>query len=485
MSTSALHFRSAGELSAAVRTKLVGCRALLELYLDRVQRLDSLVNAVVVRAAERARRRADEADRALARGELWGPLHGVPMTVKESFDVSGLPTTMGLPEFRDHRPRTNAVAVDRLVAAGAVIFGKTNVPRLLADWQSYNDIYGTTHNPWDLERAPGGSSGGAAAAVAAGLTGLELGSDIGGSIRLPAHFCGIYGHKPTWGLCPLRGHGVMPESAMPDINVAGPLARSASDLALALDVLAGPDEWDAAAWRLELPAPAHEPLSSLRIAVMLDDPVAEVDEPVQTAIARLTEWLARQGARVDERARPAIDPREAFDLYVQLVRAATSVYTPADAFAAAQERAAAAPDARGYRDLMARGIALLHKDWLHLSERRHWMRRQWQAFFTEYDLMLCPPSDTLALPHDHRGDRGERTVEVNGRKKPATEHLFWAGFSGMAYLPSTVAPCGLTPDGLPTVVQIIGPAYSDRTCIAFAQTIERRYHAFTPPPRFA
>jgi amidase len=196
------------------------------------------------------------------------------MTVKESFDVIGLPTTWGLTELKENIPTANALAVDRLLAAGAVIFGKTNAPVLLADSQSYNPVYGTTNNPWDTSRTPGGSSGGAAAALAAGLTGLELGSDIGGSIRNPAHYCGVFGHKPTYGIAPPRGQALYGNVATSDISVIGPLARSAEDLTLALDIVAGPDPVEAAVWRLDLAAPRGKALTDYRIAVMLDDPIA-------------------------------------------------------------------------------------------------------------------------------------------------------------------------------------------------------------------
>ncbi|HZT18113.1 MAG TPA: amidase family protein, partial [Dongiaceae bacterium] len=246
----------AHQLAGKLRSREIGCVELLEHHLRRVERFNPAVNAIIWTDVDRARRRAAEADRALARGEIWGPLHGLPMTIKESFDLAGAPTTWGMPELRGNVPATNAIAAERLLQAGAVIFGKTNVPLSLADWQSFNAVYGTTNNPWDPTRTPGGSSGGSAAALAAGLSALELGSDIGASIRNPAHYCGVAGHKPSWGIVPLRGHSARDTLSMPDISVAGPLARTAEDLALALSVLAGPDELDAPAWRLALPKPS-------------------------------------------------------------------------------------------------------------------------------------------------------------------------------------------------------------------------------------
>src|SRR6202795_956107 len=214
-------FRSAKELAADIRKKKIGCLELLDLYLTRVEKHNPSLNAIIATDVESARKRARAADRALARKQVWAPLHGVPMTIKESYDVVGMPTTWGVPELKDNFPPRNALAVDRLLGAGVVLFGKTNVPIYLADYQSYNAIYGTTNNPWDLSRAPGGSSGGSAAALAAGLSGIEAGSDIGSSIRNPAHYCGVYGHKPTFGIVPQHGQ-TLGQAAQTDINVLGP-----------------------------------------------------------------------------------------------------------------------------------------------------------------------------------------------------------------------------------------------------------------------
>src|SRR2546421_11295851 len=267
-------FRSARQLAADIKKKKIGCLELLDLYLARVEKYDGALNAVVVRDFERARTRARAADRALAKRDVWGPLHGVPMTIKESYDVAGLPTTWGVPAYKDRIATKNALAVDRLLGAGVVLFGKTNVPLYLGDWQSFNAIYGTTNNPWDASRSPGGSSGGSAAALAAGLTGLEAGSDIGSSIRTPAAWCGVLGHKPTYGIVPVRGHVPPPPGVLSpmDMAVVGPLGRSAADVALALDVVAGPDGADAVAWRLELPPPRHDDLAAFRVGLWLDDP---------------------------------------------------------------------------------------------------------------------------------------------------------------------------------------------------------------------
>src|SRR5881296_3939414 len=300
-------FRSARQLAADIKKKRIGCLELLDLYLARVEKYDGALNAVVVRDVERALTRARAADRALARRDVWGPLHGVPVTVKESYDVAGLPTTWGVPTHKSNVATKNAVVVDRLLAAGVVLFGKTNVPLFLADWQSFNTIYGTTNNPWDVTRSPGGSSGGSAAALAAGLTGLEAGSDIGSSIRNPAHFCGVFGHKPTWGIVPRAGQALPWQGAPVDIDVVGPLARSTDDLALALSAMAGPDAIEAVGWQLRLTLPKQKRLRDFKVALMLDAPGFPVDREVQDRLVALGDFLRRQKVKVDERARPAID----------------------------------------------------------------------------------------------------------------------------------------------------------------------------------
>jgi amidase len=479
-------FRPARQLAAAIRRKTIGCLELLDLYLARVEKHDGALNAVVVRDFERARARARAADRALARRDVWGPLHGVPMTVKESYDVAGLPTTWGVPTYKNNIASKNAVVVDRLLDAGVVLFGKTNVPLFLSDWQSFNAIYGTTNNPWDVTRAPGGSSGGSAAALAAGLTALEAGSDIGSSIRNPAHFCGVYGHKPTWGIVPRSGQALPWQKAPVDIDVVGPLARSADDLAVALSIMAGPDAIDAAGWQLRLRAPRAKRLRDFKVALMLDAPESRVDRTVQDRLQALGDFLGRQKVKVNDRARPAIDTAEAFAVYTRLLRSATSDrQTDADFEANLDVVAALAPDDQSYYARATRAAVISHREWLAANEARHRMRLAWAEFFRTYDLLLCPVAGVAAFPHDQDRERHKRTVAVNGAAVPVTDHLFWAGYSGMAFLPSTAAPCGFTPAGLPVGVQIVGPQYGDLTCLAFARLLEREFQAFVPPPAFA
>jgi amidase len=481
-----LPFRSALALAAEIRNRRIGCRELLELYLRRVERYNPALNAIVVTQLDAARKRADAADAALSKGETWGPLHGVPMTVKESYDVAGLPTTWGAPELKDYRPVRNALAVDRLMAAGAVIFGKTNVPFMLSDFQSYNVIYGTTNNPWDESCGPGGSSGGAAAALAAGLTGLEAGSDIGSSLRNPAHYCGVYAHKPTYGIVSARGHAPAGRVGGSDISVIGPLARSAGDLEVALAAMAGPDEIDGQGLRVELPKPRHERLADFRVAVLLSVPHAEVDQAVQDGVQAVADALAKAGARVSDKARPAFDTLAADRLFRRMLGAAMSGRQPDEAFRANLDKVQALrPDDTSDHANALRNATLHHRDWLQANEERHRMRHAWAAFFGDYDLLICPPVTTTAFPHNHEGDPFSRSLVINGRERPMAEQLFWAGYAGLFYLPATVAPAALTPAGLPTGVQIIGPQYGDLTCLRLATLLEREHRAFAPPPGYA
>ena len=303
-----LPFRSATELAAAVRGKEVSSTELVECYLDRIEALNPGLGAVVTLDAGRARREAAEADRRLARGAEVGPLHGLPVTVKDCLETAGMRTTCGAPELAGYVPQRDAEAVGRLRRAGAIVIGKTNLPVWASDCQSYNELFGTTNNPWDVSRTPGGSSGGAAAAVAAGLCALELGSDLGGSLRIPAHWCGVYALKPSYGIVPMQGH-IPPPPGMPadiDIGVLGPVARSAADLDLCLAVLAGPGPVESAAWRLELPAAPARAIGQWRVAVWPQEPRWPVDHTVAERLMAVADALAAAGAQVGEaRINPA------------------------------------------------------------------------------------------------------------------------------------------------------------------------------------
>ncbi len=336
-----------------------------------------------------------------------------------------------------------------------------------------------------MTRVPGGSSGGSAAALAAGLTGIEAGSDIGASIRNPAHYCGVYGHKPTYGICSTRGQALPGVMAASDISCIGPMARSAEDLAIGLEAMAGPDDIDGAGWQLRLPKPRKKNLREYKISVVSTDPEAEVDGEVQNRLRAVAEFLKKAKAKVAEDARPGFGSREAHRNYIQLLRAATSGRMTPEFF---QQNLAAFntldPDDDSSRAQMIRAQAMYHKDWLAYNEARHKMRLAWAEFFKEYDLLLCPTATTAAFPHNQKGERWERMIPVNGKPQPSTTQMFWAGYSCNFYLPSTIAPAGFTKEGLPVGVQIVGPQYGDLTCIHFAGLLEEGFQRFVPPSGF-
>ena len=475
-----LAFLPARKLAAMVRARKIGARELLEHFLARVERHDGGLNAIVVRDFDAASKAAKALDR---KGAPIGPLHGVPMTVKESFLIAGLPTCWGFPALRDNIALIDALAVQRLKAAGAVIFGKTNVPVALADWQSFNAVYGVTNNPWNAAYAPGGSSGGGAAALAAGLTGLEVGSDIGGSVRQPAHASGVFGHKPTWGLIPPFGHTLAPKgsASMADIAAIGPLARSAGDLALALDLLAIPDP-AVTGLRQVLPKPPIG-LKGLRVAIWADDPATATDPEITAQLHALAKTLKREGAKVSLTERPDFDRREGFLLYLRLLGAALN--SRASEAERAEMRAVAgklAPNDDSADATIIRTVDMSHAAWLALNERRHQIIRAWGAFFGDWDVLLCPAHGRAAMPHRHDKPTWELSVHVGGQSVRWNELLFWPGITGAFHLPGTVAPLGLTSEGLPVGVQIVGPLYADRTTIAVAGMLEKAWRGFVAPP---
>src|SRR5579859_5305594 len=312
-----LAYSSAIAIAKKIRRRELSSRAVLDYFLARVAALDQPINSVVTIDAERARAEADDADAALARGEVRGPLHGVPMTIKDSFQTARMRTTSGAPELSAFVPAEDAWPVARLREAGAIVFGKTNLPIYAGDLQSYNEVFGTTNNPYDASRTPGGSSGGSAAALACGFTPLELGSDIGGSIRLPSHMSGVVGHKPSYGIVPAHGQIPGPPGtlSLADLAVAGPMARTVEDLILGLNILAGPNRWEQPAWRLKLPPPRSRTLKRYRVAAWLDDPTCRVEPESHELLEKAARTLADAGVRVDHEARPAFTLEKAFDTF--------------------------------------------------------------------------------------------------------------------------------------------------------------------------
>ncbi|MFF8772117.1 amidase [Kitasatospora sp. NPDC015120] len=479
-----LAFRSARELAAAIVAKEVSSVELLDHYLARVDRLDPQLNAIVAQDREGARAAALAADRAVSRGEPLGPLHGVPVTVKDSVEVTGMRTTGGSTRWGHHVPAEDAETVTRLKNAGAVVFGKSNLPADSQDWQTYNEIYGTTNNPWDPTRGPGGSSGGAAAALAAGLTGLELGADTAGSIRIPAHFCGVYGLRPSYGIVPTSGHvmgrapGTLTES---DMGVLGPLGRHADDLGLGLDVLAGADHLQAPAWRLELPAARADVLRDFRVAAWLDDPFCPVDSELVAIMQATVEAVRAEGAVVVEGEGP-VGLAETTALYRPLLMAQSGLMQPAESYAALVDLAAAQGASGGF----ASDVTIGFRDWHALDQRRQLSRRRWAEFFRDVDVLICPVGPTAAFPHDHRPDPdwSVRTLRIDGADRPYDAMLPWIAPSALNMLPAAVAPVGSTRDGLPVGIQVIAPYLHDRTAVRFVQRLAEVIGGFRRPPGY-
>ena len=452
-----------GRLSRAIRTRELSSRELLENYLRRIETLNPALNAVVTLDVDRATQVAAAADEATARGEASGILHGLPTTIKDAIETAGIRSTGGAKELENHVPAADAPAVASLKAAGAIVFGKTNVPKWSGDIQAYNDIFGTTNNPWDHSRTTGGSSGGAAAAVSAGLTSFELGTDIGGSVRIPSNFCGVCGHKPSFGVVPQRGYldHVGGGTTDADINVFGPIARTPEDLRVLLDVVAGPSGEDGKAWRLELPAPRHEDLSDYRIGTWLDDPDCEVDAGVVKVLEEAASLLSRAGAKVSG-DRPPISLAESTELFTALITPAISV--------SADDRA------------VGEALGGSHRAWIDLDVARARMRSVWAEWFRDHDVLLCPVTPMPAFPHDHTGTIMDRTLTINGRERPHVGALSWTGLVGVSYLPSTVVPAGFTGDGLPVGVQVVGPYLEDHTTLMVASRLAELTGGYVPPP---
>jgi amidase len=489
-STSDCDYGTIKQLGEALRTKRISASELLEHTITRIEMLDQRLNAVVVRDFDRARVAAAAADAELSRGE-WRPLLGIPMTIKEAFNVAGLPTTWGFPQFKSFVPREDAVVVSRAKSAGAVLIGKTNVPVGLGDFQSYNEIYGTTSNPWDVGRSPGGSSGGCAAALAAGFGPLSFGSDIGGSLRNPAHFCGVYAHKPTLGLVPFRGYGPPPSPPSPrgsDIAVLGPMSRTASDLALALDVIAGPDETDAGiAYRLALPPARHDSLKDFRILVIDTHPLVPTDKAVRAAIGRLAERLTKTGAKVAYRNSLLPDLAGSARLYMRLLASNKGAGLPLDLYEATQRLVKnLARDDDSLAAERMRGACMSHRDWIAADVMRTQLQQEWKQLFCECDVVLYPPAAVPAFPHDHSLPVEARHLKIDDKAYPFLESCFvWADPATTCGLPATSAPIDHSPTGLPIGIQIIGPYLEDRTTIAFAEFLEQEFGGFVPPPGYA
>ena len=475
-------FASAIEHLADLRAGKVTSSELTDLYIRRIETYDTKLNAVVVRDFDRARQAAEAADQG-----GHGALRGLPITLKESINVNGLGTTCGVPEWKDFVSTHDAPATGRLRAAGAVLLGKTNVPPMLADWQSANPVYGRANNPWDLGRTPGGSSGGSAAALAAGLTALEVGSDIGGSIRVPAVFCGVYGHRPSETLLPKSGQFPMPPmpNAAVVMGVQGPLARSAEDLELALSILAGADVGEDVAWRVELPPARHARLADFRVGVLPPIPWLPVDDRISAALEQLATRLGALGCTV-KRAQPEGfgDLREHHSLYRTLLAAVTGAR--ADEKTREQRIMWSRQHDGEVSRAGRRGAEGSASDYIVWNGARERYRAAWRSFFREWDILLSPAINVLAYPHIERAwpmDDSDFTLtfDVDGRTVPYMDGLVYPALSTLAGQPATAFPMGRSREGLPIGLQAIGPYLEDRTPIRFAALLATEVGGFVKP----
>lgn len=481
-------FASALEAANAIRTRRISSVELTERMFARIDRYNPQLNVFAYELRDDAVAQAKKADAALPQGKQpdgksLGVFHGVPITVKESFAVAGHPCTWGFPPLRDSKAPKNSDVVSRLLSdAGAVLLGATNVPVALADWQSYNPIYGQTNNPWDVKRSPGGSSGGSAAGLAAGLGYLSVGSDIGGSIRVPAHFCGIYGHKPTLDLVNMQGHIPGGNPGLPDFStllaVGGPLARSASDLLAALKVLGGPGGWDARAWKWQMPEPRARSLKDFRVGYVIDDPIAPPTPEVRAVLENVVDRLGRAGAKMKQGWPEGLRPAELLATYQFMLEAFLYSTAPPDE----QERLR-----KTVGDMVAgknSGAMSSFADWQKQNFRRLAYRAQWQAYFDQVDVFLSPVAFSAAFPHDHSEPQDQRVIATSAGPRHYMDMLNWIAPATLTGCPATVAPVGRTPQGLPIGIQIMGPFWEDATPITFADLLSKEVSGFTPPPGY-
>lgn len=483
-----LRLASARDQLTALREGKITSRDLLEQHLEHIERANPSLNAVITLDKEAARAAADKADRHLAHtGETLGPLHGLPMTVKDALEVAGMRTTCGAPSLTDHVPDRDADAVALLRAAGAVIIGHTNVPTMCQDIQTSNPIFGKTLNPFDSEKTAGGSSGGPAAAVAAGFTSLEVGSDLAGSLRLPAAYCGVYALRTSRGASPVvptRGH--IPRlpgwATSSDMVTLGPIARTVEDLGLLLDVIAAPSPADRAGWKIDLPAPAKTELGDYRVGIWADDAYCRVDADSRALLGRVAGLVRGLGATVDDSTRP-VDFAESDKLFQRLMYATASATATDTAFAADVEAAEKIPadDPGGF---FLRSRTMRHRDWCVADEARQKLRGAWADYFTDHDILITPATPTAAVPDQSGTPLPQRYITVDGTKRPFFDQTSWLNLAGPVGLPAIVLPAGTTGDGLPLAIQIIGPYLADRTLLHAARQLVKQLPAPVHPPAF-
>jgi amidase len=486
-------FGTAIQAVKAIQHGVVSSRELTKHVFGRIKKHNEKINAFVTLNEDQAVKRARKADEALAAGKIWGPLHGLPSLIKDQFPTAGLRTTCGFTELADYIPQDNAVAVDRLLAAGAIIIGKTNTPIGAGDIQTYNKVTGTTNTPWDVTKTSGGSTGGGAAALAAGMGFLELGADLAGSIRTPSNFCGVCGHKSSLNIVPLQGMipplpGLMPASidlaGLNDLAVVGPLARSAADLKLELGIIAGPVPGEAIAHRWKLPPARKAKLREYKVGYVTDDPFCPVNPEIRAVMTDTVEALRQEGVKLKEGWPAGIKPGEVFDIYFKLMASFVSldpVFT--DTVINMLKLLYDMP----YGDIQknfVEGLTISHKDWHALGVRRLAARLAWQEYFKTYDAFLMPANCVAAFTHNHDRNMWGRVVESSDKTRYYAETFKWISIATLAGCPVTVIPAGKTKANLPIGIQIMGPYMEDGTSLDLAIKMENVLGGFTPPPGY-
>ncbi len=474
---SEIPFLGATEIVDLILRKKISSVELTRLMLSRINEIDKKINAINVLMEEEALTNAKKADEMLSRGEILGPLHGVPITIKDSFRIKGVVTTAGNPLLRDYVPEYDAVSVARLKKAGAIVLGNTNVPYMLDDHQSFNDIYGRTLNPWDLNRSPGGSTGGGAAALAAGLSFLSLGSDTAGSIRIPSHFCGVFGHKPTIDVVPKKGQipplpGSLPYKSN-GLSVAGPLARRAEDLRLLMEICGGPPEPESIAYSWKMPEVRKSNLKDFRIKYVLDDPLCPVSSEIKPVLNSALKKFRKAELNMEEGWPDTIDREEQYHNYIYLLHANVSGGAPDSEIEILRESADS--DEKNMSNIRAKAFSNPHKYFKQQESRRLKAREDWQKYFSEYDAFVMPVAFVPAFPHiekpwypNNPDPAKRRILNTPEGERDYDDLLFWISFATLTGLPATVFPIGLTGTGLPVGLQIIGPFLEDATSIYLA-----------------
>jgi len=451
-------FSSTTQLAAVIRAGHVSATEVLEAHLAQIATHNPTLNAIVTMDAKQAYKRAREADEALARGELWGPLHGVPFTLKDAHATAGMRTTTGFPPL-DHVPHEDSTVTARLKAAGGILLGKTNVAMLLADYQTTNPIFGRTNNPWNIERTPGGSSGGAAAALAAGMTPFDIGTDLSASIRIPAHFCGVCGLKPTEQRVPLTGliPGLSTPRSVRIMSCIGPMARTAEDLALLYSIIAGPDGRDTEVQPVPVGEMPNLALKNLRVAFAPTFPGFPVAAEIRTAVEELAKQLSPMCAAVEEATLPQVDFNQELMNAGALIGMMVGAFQPEE-----QERPATLAQ------------------YLEALDRRDQSILAWEQFFEKWDVLLCPPSMVTAFPHCEPGSQ----LHVDGQEVTywmVSAHGTLFNYTGH---PAIVLPYKLDRDGLPIGIQMVGKRWDESRLLAMAKALSEVTGAFQRPPGY-